>query len=778
MLQDLHHNIKALYKTNIITVSKFIHHSFRYPETQEVLKKYKCDFKKIEKDLFHYINQYESDSSKKNQKLKTSINKPRNDAENILQELFGENFKQVFNEELNPNFVYTEDDLISLFQLAANYEAKRLARNAQENGHIPAPDDISIFAYIRALIDFYSRNQKYAYLFHMFKESGFETEKFIKDFEQNRNENKNLIKELCTNLNEKAKQGKVQEVIGRVVEIDQLTNILKKFKKNNPVLVGKAGVGKTAIVEGLAQKIVQGDVPTALKKAVIYELRVMDMVKGTSFRGQFEQKMSDLLSEFKDKEDSNDEIPILFIDELHTIMGAGSGGNSGLDFSNIIKPALARGELRTIGATTTDEWYKFIKDNPALDRRFIAVTVKEPSVEDTLKILQGILPNYEKAHQVKYSAGTLERSIELSQQFIVDNALPDKAFDLIDYAGSMCNVKGKKKVEVEDIEYALARHKNIALDAILESRKENLKPLAPQLREVIFGQDEAVEKVCRTVEKSLAGLNASDKPYGAYLFTGPTGTGKTELAKQIARVMKAHFHRLDMSEFKEGHTISKLIGSPAGYVGYDDGSSLTKIINENPRTVLLLDEIEKAHPDVLKLFLQVMDYGKLTDSKGKEINFRNVLLIMTSNAGVDMSSKTIGISEGTNSSSINKGDIEQLFSPEFRARLTGNGPVEFKPLTKDSLEKIVHKYVSEVQRERLDKLNIELKLSKDAVNKLVEVGLSKQLGARPIKEEVENKVIEQLTDQVLFGNLKGLKAKKVVTVSVSPTTKRFLLEFK
>lgn len=757
IFQDLKDNIKKLYNnSNILTLNKYIHHSLNYNEVQELILKYKGNFKKIQTDLFEHINHYESEIKK------SSVRKRKAEPNDIFQDFFGGgNFEEIF-ETLNPDQIYQDQDLIYLFKLAQRYELNRLKRQIQDTGEIAQPDDISVYSLLRAVIEIAKSQQKYAYLFKILKDSGLDIEKFIKDDNLGKSRNKKLIAELCTNLNLKAKEDKVQAVIGRDLEVEQLINILKKAKKNNPVLVGKAGVGKTAIVEGLAKRIVDGDVPVALKNAVIYELRVMDMVKGTSFRGQFEQKMSDLLEEFKDLESS--ETPILFIDELHTIMGAGSGGSGGLDFSNIIKPALARGELRTIGATTTDEWFKFIKENPALDRRFIPVTVKEPSNEDTLKILEGSLPYYEKTHGVKYEKGTLERAIELSQQFIVDNALPDKAFDLIDYAGAMSAVKGKKQVEIEDVEYALARHKNIDLDSIMESRRDNLEPIAPKIKEVIFGQDLAIEKVCRTVEKSLAGLNPPDKPYGAFLFTGPTGTGKTELAKQIAKFMKASFTRLDMSEFQEAHSVAKLIGAPAGYIGYDNGSSLSKIINENPRTVLLLDEMEKAHPDVYKLFLQVMDYGKLTDSKGKEINFRNVLLIMTSNAGTHVKSKTIGLNLEKESSMINQSEIERIFSPEFRARLTGNGPVEFNSLTKPILLKIVYKYVSDIQKDRLDKLKIKLDLSTEVANKISELGLKKDLGARPIKDYIENQIVEPLTDLVLFGKLKNLTKEKIVKV--------------
>ena len=760
IFKDLEQHIKAIYSgSNVITLNKLLHHSFKYNEMVELFSKYKGDSEKVLKLLNDHIVTYETNEATSNPvKKRKTIGLGNDFFEEIIEQSFGHNLMN----ELNQNLVYTTTDVQQVFKLAEQFEIKKLQRQANETGQVAQPTDISLSSFLRAVIHLVKSNQKFAHILTIFKESKFDIEKFVKDDDTGKSATNKVIKELCTNLNEKALNNKLQEVIGREVEIEQLVNILKKARKNNPVLTGKAGVGKTAIVEGLAKRIVEGKVPEALKNAVIYELQPMNMVKGTQFRGSFEQKMSDLLEEFREKEESG-ELPILFIDELHTIMGAGNAGQGSLDFSNIIKPALARGELRTIGATTTDEWYKFIKENSALDRRFISVEVKEPSFEDSLKIITGSLSFYEKNHNVKYQDGVVQKAIELSNQFIVDNALPDKAFDLIDYSGAMCAVNGKSVVTKEDVEIALARHKNIALDAIVESRKDNMEPLAKKLKEVIFGQDQAIDAIVRPVQKALAGLNAKDKPYGAFLFTGPTGTGKTELAKQIAKVMKANFHRLDMSEFKEAHSVAKLIGSPAGYVGYDDGSILTKVINQNPRTVLLLDEIEKAHPDVHKLFLQVMDYGKLTDSKGKEINFKNVLLIMTSNVGVKMRTKQIGLSEQSDKQ-IDSSVVEANFPPEFRARLTGNGFIEFKALTLDMMKKIVLKYVKEVQEERLDKLNIELKLTDEVVNSIAKEGLDKQLGARPVKDLIEYKIIDQLTDLVLFGNLKNLKTKKTVTI--------------
>ena len=626
----------------------------------------------------------------------------------------------------------------------------------QRNGDVP----VSVKTYLYcAIMHSQEKSGDTAWLV-AFDESGFDITKFISEF--NAPKAGSVIAELCTDFNELAKSGKIDPVIGRTDEILRTIEVLCKRKKNNVVLLGKAGVGKTAIAEGIALAIVSGNVPTHLKDAVIYNLEVANIVAGTAFRGQFEEKMMNLLKEFKALEDSG-KMPILFIDEIHSIVG--SGNSNGLDFANIIKPALSRGQLRCIGTTTDQEWQKFINSDKALKRRFAQVNVEEPTRQQTIEILEGAQKYYAEKHGVTYTPASLVRMVDLSIEFINETALPDKALDLMDLSGSIYKLKGEDLIDEGQVENAICRMKNLALDAVRMKRvTSEVQPMNPKIKVNLFGQDHAVDQVVKVVEQSLAGLQDDNKPIGQFLFVGPTGVGKTELAKLLAQEMKAHIERIDMSEFMEPHSVAKLIGAPPGYVGFDQVGRLQKAINKHPRCILLLDEIEKAHPRVLDILLQAMDNARVTDSQGEEISFKNVLILMTSNTGAaEMNEPTLGlVSASPSTKKISSKAIEANFTPEFRNRL--NGIVHFNSLPKEKMVSIVKKFVKALQESKLAGKGIKLDVSEDAQMWIVNKTFDPLMGGRPMERGVKTYIAEPITQAILYGEIKSGKKNVSVTV--------------
>jgi ATP-dependent Clp protease ATP-binding subunit ClpA len=767
LYQEFNQNLSGLYQDNTPTTARFLLFSLADEEVKKFFIKYGAKPEGLVKDLKKLIKDTEQD-------LVGTFNHPHS-LDDDLGEVF-ESFgfrSRTFNMQRR-GLTITGQAQISLLQRiakrAVQIEQGKFMQSLQENpGNQFATNsvEISYASFLRSFLEVASKDATGVAVYNLVKTHGFKIDEFLKDDEKRKSDKPGIIEEMCENLNEKAQAGELFPVIGREVELDRVINILKKIRKNNPILVGQAGVGKTAIAEGLAVKIVKGEVPEFLKNAVIYNLQVMNLVKGTEFRGKFEQKISDLLEEFKALEARGQVFPILFIDEIHTIMGAGN--NSSLDLANMLKPALARGELRTIGSTTTDEYHEFIKANSALERRFYPVVVNEPSEKDTFHMLMGLKDRYEAKHQVEYSEASLAKAIQLAADWVPENHFPDKAFDLIDEAGVICYRAGKNTVEPDDIARALAKAKNLDYESIVDAEKNKLQPIGPQIKQVIFGQDQAVDAVAKVVEKHRAGLGSKDKPVGAFLFCGPTGTGKTELAKQIADKMKAYFYRIDMSEYMEPHSVSKLLGAPAGYIGYNHGSSLTKVLSEHPKTVLLLDEIEKAHPQIWNILLQAMDNAKITDSKGQSISLKNVLIIMTSNAGSQtMTQRTLGIGMGEGETKISEGvaEIYRIFPPEFRARLNGNGPVIFNSLSKELMGKILMKEIEVLQSSRLNHSKIKLTIAPELVEYLISEGFNRKLGARPLKELLEEKVVDPLVNELLYGKLKELKKTKTVTATL------------
>ncbi len=561
----------------------------------------------------------------------------------------------------------------------------------------------------------------------------------------------------CVNLNKKALAGKIDPLIGRDHEIERTIQILCRRTKNNPLYVGDPGVGKTAIAEGLAKRIVEGDVPEVLAKCTIFALDMGSLLAGTRYRGDFEERLKAVVTELE-----NTAGGILFIDEIHTVIGAGATSGGAMDASNLLKPALAQGSLRCIGSTTYKEFRNYFEKDRALVRRFQKIDVNEPSLEDAVKILRGLKANYEKHHKVRYTEEAIRGAVELSVKYINDRKLPDKAIDVIDEVGAsrMLQPEGKRRkmVTLKDVEEIVAKIARIPPKSVSSDDKETLRNLERDLKSMVFGQDRAIEALSAAIKLSRAGLRDGEKPIGNYLFSGPTGVGKTEVAKQLASTLGIELIRFDMSEYMERHSISRLIGAPPGYVGFDQGGLLTDGIDQHPHCVLLLDEIEKAHQDLFNILLQVMDHGKLTDHNGKAVDFRNVILIMTTNAGAsDLAKETIGFGRAEREGEDEEA-IKRLFTPEFRNRL--DATITFAGLTPEIVGRVVEKFVMQLEAQLADR-NVTIELSSAAKEWLAERGYDRHYGARPLARVIQEHIKKPLAEELLFGRLVGGGAVKV-----------------
>ncbi len=559
---------------------------------------------------------------------------------------------------------------------------------------------------------------------------------------------KGILKRYCEDLTELARAEELDAVVGRDAEISRAIKILCRRQKNNPLFLGDPGVGKTAIAHGIAQRIVRGDVPSNLKNAQLFSLDVGNLLAGTKYRGEFEERLKAVVKELGKLSNS-----VIFIDEIHTIVGAGATGSGTMDAANLLKPALSSGKLRCIGSTTYEDYKKSFERDRALSRRFSTIELVEPSIDETVQILEGNRERFEQHHGVKYTAPALQAAAELSAKYITDRRLPDKAIDVIDEAGAansmLPRTKRKRSISAHDIEVVVSAIAKVPVTSVSGSDEEMLKNLESNLKGVVFGQDKAVTSLARAIKRARANIGLEDKPVGCFLFAGPTGVGKTELAKQLAHLLGVPFQRFDMSEYMEKHTVAKFIGSPPGYVGYDEGGQLTDLVRRQPYAVLLLDEIEKAHSDIFNILLQVMDTATLTDSQGKKADFRNIILIMTTNAGSD-AARSLGF--GRVESSGNRDTaIKNLFRPEFRNRL--DEIVNFGPLPLAIMEQIVDKNITALERQLRNK-KVKFTLSKEARTWLAQHGFSPDLGARPMARLIQKEVKDPLTDEILFGKLK------------------------
>ncbi|RXJ90235.1 ATP-dependent Clp protease ATP-binding subunit ClpA [Arcobacter sp. CECT 8983] len=603
------------------------------------------------------------------------------------------------------------------------------------------------------------KNDK-SYATYILKSAGVERIDILEEISHRENEPENLdqkeekednkvLDKNSTELVSLAKNGEIDPVIGRSLEINRVIQILGRRKKNNPILVGEPGVGKTAIAEGLALEIANKRVPEFLEDAKVYSLDMGSMVAGTKYRGDFEKKLKSLLKEIS-------KIPnaILFIDEIHTIVGAGSVGGSAMDASNILKPMLANGKLKCIGATTFSEFRNDFSKDKALSRRFAKVDIEEPSIEDAITILQGLKPKYEEFHSVSYNASAIESAVELSKKYISDRFLPDSAIDVIDEAGASKKIEyakvNKKSIKIlqKDIEDTVARMAHVPSKSTTKSDVSLLKNLESRMQKRVFGQDIAISTIVQSIKRNKAGLGLDKKPIGSFLFTGPTGVGKTEVARELSNQLGIHFERFDMSEYMEAHTVSRLIGAPAGYVGFENGGLLTEAIRKHPHCVLLLDEIEKAHPDLMSILLQVMDNAELTDNSGNKADFQNVVLIMTSNLGAS-EANVMGFAKND---SLNEDKaVNKFFAPEFRNRLDATVP--FAPLEQNIVAKVAGKFVEDLEKQ-LENKKIKISITVKAKNELARLGYDKAMGARPLNRVISDKIKNVLTDEILFGKLK------------------------
>jgi ATP-dependent Clp protease ATP-binding subunit ClpA len=569
------------------------------------------------------------------------------------------------------------------------------------------------------------------------------------DEREEKSEKASPLEQYTQNLNQLAKDGKIDPLIGREYEVERAIQILCRRRKNNPLLVGEAGVGKTAIAEGLAWRITQKDVPEILAEAVVYSLDMGALLAGTKYRGDFEQRLKGVLKNLKDKPNA-----VLFIDEIHTLIGAGAASGGTLDASNLLKPALSNGSLKCIGATTFTEYRGIFEKDAALSRRFQKIDVVEPTVEQTVEILKGLKSRFEEHHSVKFAVSALVAAAELSAKYINDRHLPDKAIDVIDEAGAAQRIlpasKRKKTISKSEVEDIVAKIARIPPASVSNDDRSKLKNIERDLKNVVFGQDAALEALAAAVKMARSGLGRADKPIGAFLFSGPTGVGKTEAAKQLANIMGIDLLRFDMSEYMERHAVSRLIGAPPGYVGFDQGGLLTEAITKKPHSVLLLDEIEKAHPDIFNVLLQVMDHGTLTDNNGRKADFRNTIIIMTTNAGAEtMNKSTIGFTNSRQQGD-EMADIKRLFTPEFRNRL--DAMVSFKPINEDVILRVVDKFLLQLETQ-LDQKKVDVTFT-DALRKhLGKKGFDPLMGARPMQRLIQDTIRKALADELLFGKL-------------------------